>query len=87
MYLHLGNNLAVPFQSVIALFDIDRSTVSKHTRAFLEEAQKNGQVVNISEDLPRSFVLCEENKRRTVYISPISSSTLLKRSETVQPGE
>lgn len=87
MYLHLGKQVAVPFKCVIGIFDLDNASVSKHTRKYLEEAQKNGRIVNVSEELPRSFVICKEAKRdadgkTVVYISQISSQTLLKRAES-----
>jgi len=82
MYLHLGKQVAVPFKNVIGIFDLDNSSVSKHTRRYLEEAQKSGRVVNVSEELPRSFIICNEAGNTLVYISQISSQTLLKRAES-----
>ncbi len=72
--------MSVPFKCILGIFDLDNSTVSKHTRTFLEIAQKSGRVVNVSEDLPRSFVLCNEKGVTRVYISQISPQTLFKRS-------
>ncbi|NCB52474.1 MAG: DUF370 domain-containing protein [Clostridia bacterium] len=83
MYLHLGQNVVVPEASVIGIFDIDNTTQSHITRAYLNRAEKAGLVINISDDIPKSFVICEENGKRTVYLSQLSSATLLKRSETV----
>ena len=40
-------------------------------------------MVNVSEDLPKSFVLCVgRDGRRTVYISQLSPATLLRRAES-----
>ena len=60
------------------------STSSSHlTRAFLERAEKEGRVVNVSDDLPRSFVLCtQERGNSTVYLSQLSAATLLRRAES-----
>ncbi|MGI6578082.1 MAG: extracellular matrix regulator RemB [Eubacteriales bacterium] len=79
MYLHLGGQIVVPFSSIIGIFDLDNATVSKHTRKFLEIAQKDGRVVNVSGELPRSFIVCKKQGSNYVYISQISSQTLLKR--------
>ena len=47
----------------------------------MSQAEKAGKVVNVSMELPKSFVLCRDSQNReTVYISQISSSTLLKRT-------
>ncbi len=83
MYLHIGQNVVVPKESVLGVFDIDNTTSSHITRKYLNECEKNGEVINIADDIPRSFVLCIENGKRTVYLSQLSSATLLKRSESL----
>ena len=60
MYLHLGQDLVVRASQVVAIFDLENATIAKTTRVFLARAQKAGQVVNVTNDLPKSFVLCEE---------------------------
>lgn len=82
MYLHLGQNIIVNMKQVVGVFDMDNSTVSPHTRRFLTKAQKEGRVVNVSMELPKSFILCREQGKETVYISQISPATLLKRAKT-----
>lgn len=84
MYLHLGQNVVVPIASVIGVFDLDNTTQSHITRAFLSRAEKAGQVRNVCEDIPKSFILCEEGGKPAVYLSQLSSSTLFKRSGTVR---
>ncbi|MBE7042008.1 MAG: DUF370 domain-containing protein [Ruminococcaceae bacterium] len=81
MYLHLGQDVVVNTGDVIAILDMDNTTVSKITKEFLKGSEEEGFVVNVSEDLPKSYVLCERMGKPCVYISPISSSTLLKRAE------
>lgn len=82
MYLHLGQATVVDDREVVGVFDLDNSTVSKYTREFLKKAQKEGRVVNVSMELPKSFVVCKNGERETVYLSQISPSTLLRRSHT-----
>ena len=79
MYLHLGQDTVIDDRSIVAMFDIEACTVSKKTRDFLAAAQKNGEVVNVSFELPRSFVVCRENGRNIVYISQLSTKTLSNR--------
>ena len=64
MYLHLGQGVVVPYRDVLALFDLDNTSASHLTRRFLERAEQAGQVVNVAEDLPKSFVLCRPPERR-----------------------
>jgi len=81
MYIHLGNNVMLPTSDIIGIFDLENTSISKRTRDFLNKAEKNGKVITISYDLPRSFVIAGKNfNDAKVYISQISSSTLLKRT-------
>lgn len=79
MYLHLGQDTVITTDCIVAMFDIDACTVSKKTRDFLASAQKNGEVVNVSFELPRSFIVCRENGKTVVYISQLSTKTLSRR--------
>ena len=78
MYLHLGQNTVVTTGEILGIFDLDTTTVSARTRDFLKKAQQAGKVVTVSQELPKSFILCENG---TVYISQISAATLLLRLE------
>lgn len=81
MYLHLGQDTVVKMNEIIGIFDLETSTISKISRKYLADAQKAGNVVNVSMEMPKSFVLCCDKKKKvTVYISQISSTTLLKRT-------
>lgn len=79
MYLHLGENTVVRKDSIIGIFDMDTSTISKWTKDYLSNATKNKRVINVSMELPKSFVVCNENNEIKVYVSQISSQTLMKR--------
>ena len=78
MYLSIGNDLAVRDRSVIGIFDMDNTTVSKKTQKFLENAEKEGLVVPC-DDLPKSFVLTAEYGMARVYLTALNASTLEKR--------
>ena len=80
MYLHLGQDTVIEAENITAMFDIDACTVSKKTRDFLAAAQKNGEIVNVSYELPKSFIVCSKNGETKVYISQISTKTLMKRA-------
>lgn len=85
MYLFLGQETVVPLREIVGIFDMENTTVSKSTRDFLTEAEQQGEVVTVSDELPKSFVVCEsEQNGRTVYISQISCATLLKRAEALR---
>ena len=68
----------------MGIFDLDTTTVQKHSRDYLSIAEKSGRVVNVSPyELPKSFVVCEEEGQTVVYLSQLSSGTLLGRLENL----
>jgi len=79
MYLHLGSDVVVLKKSIIGIFDLDTATISKHTKKYLALAEKEGRVINVSYELPKSFVVSIEKNSSVVYISQLSSQTLNKR--------
>ena len=84
MYLHLGKNVVVAKKDVVAVCDLDNASQSYITRAYLAAAEKSGRVINVSDDLPKSFVVCiGDDGAQTVYLSQLASATLLKRAEAL----
>ena len=70
--------MAIREASVIGIFDMDNTTVSKRTREFLEAAEQEGQVVPC-DDLPKSFILTDEYEMPRIYLTSLSAYTLEKR--------
>lgn len=84
MYLHLGHDTVIRKEEILGIFDIDTATVSKHTRDYLALKEKQGICVTVSYELPGSFVVCtDKNGKETVYISQLSASALLRRTEDI----
>ncbi|MDD6478242.1 MAG: DUF370 domain-containing protein [Oscillospiraceae bacterium] len=85
MYLHLGNETVIKEEEIIGIFDLENASISRHTRKFLAVREKEKQVVNVSYELPKSFIVCKNKNKKSqkVYISQISTATLLKRLENV----
>ncbi len=78
MYLHLGQETTVLTGDLIGLFDLDTTTIARDTRDYLAKAEKDGIVVNVSMELPKSFVVTA-GADDGVYISQLSAVTLKKR--------
>ena len=86
MYLHLGQNVVINGNDVIAILDMENTSISRKTRTYLAAAQKQGDVVNVCSDLPKSFVVCQKEGRQVVYITQISSQTLRRRAGAYYRG-
>ncbi|HDK7161681.1 TPA: DUF370 domain-containing protein [Clostridium botulinum] len=83
MFLHLGENVVVPIKDVIGIFDIETSMYSSDTIQFLRLAEEDGFVERITKEKPKSFVIAEVDKKSKIYLSPISSATLTKRTKVL----
>lgn len=82
MYLHLGQSVVVRQKDIIGIFDLDNTTSSFRTRMFLERAEREGRAVTVTDDLPKSFVLCQgKDGNPLIYLSQLSSVTLRGRAE------
>ena len=83
MYLHIGQNEIIPERRIIGIFDLDKCSTSKRTRDFLSAADKEGVVLDISGDLPKSFLVCDHPYHsQIVYLSQLNPSTLKHRAES-----
>ena len=80
MYLHLGQDVVVCSDDVVGIFDMENTSTSRFTREFLRQANKEMKVVTVSYEMPKSFILCKHGEEQTLYISQISTATLLKRA-------
>ena len=79
MYVNIGGDWTVRSKNIVAVFDLDNTTASKITRDFLNEAEKQGNLITISEEeLPKSYILMKDS---LIYLSPVTPATLLKRME------
>ena len=81
MYLHLGQDVLVREKDVIAILDLETTTtISRITKDYLKSAEENGAVKDVSPGaIPKSFVICGERSKSSVYITNISAKALLGR--------
>ena len=79
-YLHLGHGCVVRDDEIVGVFDLDITSQSHLTRRYLAACEKAGEVESASDDLPKSFVVCEGKGGRKLILSPMNTATLLKRS-------
>lgn len=71
--------MAVREKSIIGIFDLDHASCSKHTRAFLTQAEQNGEVIPVNDELPKAFVLTSEFGMERIYLTQFSAATIEKR--------
>lgn len=79
MFLHLGNNCMIRKDKIITILDLNTAGSNESSRNLLNNILKKGEVQNISEKgKEKAFVITDSGN----YLSPISSTTLLKRSQS-----
>ena len=96
LFLHVGQDVLVDRRDIVGIFDLDTTTVSKISRDYLTGAEKKGEAVTVSGELPKSFVVVQKERfgpagnrkkeprsagRQKIYISQLSTATLLKRAD------
>ncbi len=68
---------------IVGIFDTDTSTVSKYTKQYLSSCEKRGETINVTMELPKSFILTSVNHKNTVYFSQLSAKTLCQRADDI----
>lgn len=83
MYLHVGNSKNIKLSDIVGIFDTDTATISKNTKNYLSGCEKRGETVNVTHELPKSFVVTSVKGKNTVYFSQLSVKTLCQRAEDI----
>ncbi|MBD8501003.1 DUF370 domain-containing protein [Paenibacillus sp. SC116] len=78
MYIHLGGERVIRSSELVAIFDVTIEKASKLSKQFAAHSQKIKNVEWIGEEEAKSIVVTKGK----VYYSPISSTTLKKRSRS-----
>lgn len=78
MFIHLGAQLSIFDENIIAIVSMETIDESKLNTEFLEFQRKLGKVRSVDMSKPKSVVITSH----TVYLSPISVSTLRRRHNT-----
>jgi extracellular matrix regulatory protein B len=77
MYLHLGGDVLIKKDSVVAIIDLEIASEGKNNNKFLNNIKDNDKLMYITEHgKEKSLIITKDS----YYLSPISSTTLYKRS-------
>ena len=79
MYLSIGGDMAVRTGTIVGVFDLDNTTVSRRTREFLARAERMGEVIDVSGTLPKSFIITREFGMDRIYLTQFNAAALEKR--------
>ncbi len=80
MFLHIGGDYIVSIKDIVAIIDMEKSTISQDTRSFLKISEEEGFIISVeNEEIPKSFIITQEKHKSRIYLSTISTNTLYKR--------
>lgn len=81
MYIHLGGDMIVRFDKIIAILDHHSKELSKENEQFFNEHLINNNVIfSDSNEKTKSIVITDDK----IYYSPISSLTLKRRAKMLE---
>ncbi len=79
MFIPLGGETVVRAREIVGIFDTDNATLQRASREFLKTAEKRGEVVSVTPELPKAFVVCQTDQGTRVYLCALAAATLRKR--------
>ena len=81
MYVHIGKDVIINSNDIIAILDIESLEKKKNLEDILQNLKISDKIIDVSEDNKKSLVILKKDNRVLGYITNISSITLGKRAE------
>ncbi len=78
MLLHVGNDVSVLLQKVVAVLSLEQR--SPDTEEFIRSVKSNGKIIEVCPPPHKSCVVVKEKKATVLYMSGISAGTLGARA-------
>ena len=82
----MSHEIRTPINGITGLMALTRTRLGGSNPAaeeYLTRAEKDGVVLDVSGDLPKSFVVCDHPYHpQIVYLSQLNTSTLKNRAES-----
>lgn len=79
MFIHPGKNSVLRKNDIIGIFELDNVSWSKRSREFLRKCEERGEVVDASEDIPRSFILSSGSGKTQLTLTHVTTRTIIRR--------
>lgn len=80
-YIHAGNDRVIKTKSIIGVFDMDTATVASETKKFLSECQREGRIILTTYELPKSFILTDDDMVTLSQLSVPAISGRIKNGD------
>ena len=80
MYVHIGKDMVINSDNIIAILDIESLEKKKNLEEVLQNLKISDNIIDVSEGNKKSLIILEKNDKIFGYITNISSSTIAKRA-------
>ena len=79
MYVHLGKDMVINPNNIIAILDIESLEKKKKLEEVLQNLKISDNIIDVSDNNRKSLIILEKNNEILGYITNISSTTIAKR--------
>ena len=79
MYLHIGKNIVINENDIIAIFNMNYIKNTKMYKNLLEKLSEQKKIINISNGKEKTLILVDSDNCEKAYITNINSSTIGRR--------
>lgn len=80
MYLHIGKDIVIKSENIVAIFDIPAIEKKNSLENICKNLGISDKIIDVSENNKKSLIITSKNNETKGYISNISSITLGKRT-------
>jgi hypothetical protein len=84
MFLHIGADVVVSLDDLVAIIDLETARKKEATREFLSFASDDQVAIHIGNRVREKSIIITRGK---IYFSPISTTTLLKRTQLLDKAK
>lgn len=74
--INIGGTSIVLKDEVLGVFDLDTASTKKDTKRYLSAGEKNGRVILVGNDIPKSFVVVAKERKELIYMTQLSASSI-----------
>jgi extracellular matrix regulatory protein B len=78
MFIHLGDDILIKSNEVIAIFDYNLVEENETNRLFIDRCLEEKKLIDVGDKSTKSIIITSQY----IYFSPFSPATLKKRSQS-----
>ena len=81
MYVHIGKEIVINSENIIAILDIESLEKKKKLEEVLQNLKISDNIIDVSEGKKKSLVIIHKENKNLGYITNISTITMGRRAE------